>query len=143
MSGLETALATRDDTSPAHEARKPTDADRFVGQRLRQGRRELGLTQEGLAALLGVTFQQIQKYEAGHSRLSAGRLLEIAQALARPIGWFYEPFEIAENTDTGRGRNLQEHDLKRDARRLVEEIGDIESLQAAVRVLEALALRPR
>ena len=143
MSGLETALATRDDTSPAHEARKPTDADRFVGQRLRQGRRELGLTQEGLAALLGVTFQQIQKYEAGHSRLSAGRLLEIAQALARPIGWFYEPFEIAENTDAGRGRNLQEHDLKRDARRLVEEIGDIESLQAAVRVLEALALRPR
>lgn len=143
MSGLETALATRDETSPAHEARKPTDADRFVGQRLRQGRRELGLTQEGLAALLGVTFQQIQKYEAGHSRLSAGRLLEIAQALARPIGWFYEPFEIAENIDAGRGRNLQEHDLKRDARRLVEEISDIESLQAAVRVLEALALRPR
>jgi len=143
MSGLETALATRDETSPAHEARKPTDADRFVGQRLRQGRRELGLTQEGLAALLGVTFQQIQKYEAGHSRLSAGRLLEIAQALARPIGWFYEPFEIAENTDAGRGRTLQEHDLKRDARRLVEEIRDIESLQAAVRVLEALALRPR
>ncbi len=143
MSGLETALPARDETSPAHEARKPTDADRFVGQRLRQGRRELGLTQEGLAALLGVTFQQIQKYEAGHSRLSAGRLLEIAQALARPIGWFYEPFEIAENTDASRGRTLQEHDLKRDARRLVEEIGDIESLQAAVRVLEALALRPR
>jgi ribosome-binding protein aMBF1 (putative translation factor) len=46
---LEAALATREDTSPAHEARKPTDADRFVGQRLRQGRRELGLTQEALA----------------------------------------------------------------------------------------------
>lgn len=143
MSGLETGLATRDDTSTAHEARKPTDADRFVGQRLRQGRRELGLTQEGLAALLGVTFQQIQKYEAGHSRLSAGRLLEIAQALGRPIAWFYEPFEIAENPENSRGRDLQEHDLKRDARRLVEEIGDIESLQAVVRVLEALALRPR
>lgn len=127
----------------AHEARKPTDADRFVGQRLRQGRRELGLTQEGLAGLLGVTFQQIQKYEAGHSRMSAGRLLEIAQALGRPIGWFYEPFEIAENSNFSRGRDLQAHDLKRDARRLVEEIGDVESLQAAVRVLEALALRPR
>ncbi len=130
------------ETSLAHEARKPTDADRFVGQRLRQGRRELGLTQESLAALLGVTFQQIQKYEAGHSRMSAGRLLEIAQALGRPVGWFYEPFEIAAATDGGRTRDLQAHDLKRDARRLVEEIGDVESLQAAVRVLEALALRP-
>ncbi|MEQ9505231.1 MAG: helix-turn-helix transcriptional regulator [Hyphomonas sp.] len=128
--------------SPAHEARKPTDADRFVGQRLRQGRRELGLTQEGLAALLGVTFQQIQKYEAGHSRMSAGRLLEIAQALGRPVGWFYEPFEITVAADGALTRDLQAHDLKRDARRLVEEIRDVESLQAAVRVLEALALRP-
>lgn len=130
------------DTSLAHEARKPTDADRFVGQRLRQGRRELGLTQEALAALLGVTFQQIQKYEAGHSRMSAGRLLEIAVALGKPIGWFYEPFEIAESVEGARGRDLQTHDLKRDARRLVEEIGDLESLQAAVHVLSALA-RPR
>lgn len=130
------------DSSPAHEARKPNDADRFVGQRLRQGRRELGLTQEGLAALLGVTFQQIQKYEAGHSRMSAGRLLEIALALNRPVGWFYEPFEIAGTADGARSRDLQAHDLKRDARRLVEEIGDVESLQAAVRVLEALAQRP-
>lgn len=136
-------MATRDETSPAHEARKPTDADRFVGQRLRLGRRELGLTQEGLAALLGVTFQQIQKYEAGHSRMSAGRLLEVAQALGRPIGWFYEPFEIAEDPLAARGRELQVHDLKREARRLVEEIADIESLKAAVRVLEALAHRPR
>jgi transcriptional regulator with XRE-family HTH domain len=143
MSALETALATRDDTPTGHEARKPTDADRFVGQRLRQGRRELGLTQDGLAALLGVTFQQIQKYEAGHSRLSAGRLLEIAQALGRPVSWFYEPFEIAEMPEGTRGRDLRAHDLKKDARRLVEEIGDIESLQAAVRVLEALAHRPR
>ncbi|MFN3911382.1 helix-turn-helix domain-containing protein [Hyphomonas sp.] len=131
------------ETSPAHEARKPTDADRFVGQRLRQGRRELGLTQEALAALLGVTFQQIQKYEAGHSRMSAGRLLEIAVALGKPIGWFYEPFEIAETVERARGRDLQTHDLKRDARRLVEEIGDLESLQAAVHVLNALAHRPR
>src|SRR3990167_723443 len=127
----------------AHESRKPTDADRFVGQRLRQGRRELGLTQEALAALLGVTFQQIQKFEAGQSGMSAGRLLEIAQALSRPIGWFYEPFEISELPEGTRGRDLQANDLKRDARRLVEEIGDVESLQAAVRVLEALALRPR
>jgi hypothetical protein len=70
-------------------------------------------------------------------------LLEIAQALGRPVSWFYEPFEIAEMPEGTRGRDLQAHDLKRDARRLVEEIGDLESLQAAVRVLDALANRPR
>jgi transcriptional regulator with XRE-family HTH domain len=132
---------SKSETSPPHEARKPTDADRFVGQRLRQGRRELGLTQEGLATLLGVTFQQIQKYEAGHSRLSAGRLLDIAQALGKPVGWFYEPFEINEAADETRGRALEASDLKRDARRLVEEIADLKSLQAAVHVLQALARR--
>lgn len=131
------------DTSTAHEARKPTDADRFVGQRLRQGRRELGLTQEALAAMLGVTFQQIQKYEAGHSRMSAGRLLEIAIALGKPVGWFYEPFDIAGAGDNDRGRDLQAHDLKRDARRLVEEIIDLKSLQTAVHVLGALAHQTR
>ncbi|MFN4226373.1 MAG: helix-turn-helix domain-containing protein [Hyphomonas sp.] len=134
---------SRQDTSPAHEARKPTDADRIVGQRLRQGRRELGMTQEALAATLGVTFQQIQKYEAGHSRMSAGRLLEIAIAIGRPVAWFYEPFEIAGTPDMRRGRELQVHDLKRDARRLLDEIADLESLQAAVHVLQALVLRQR
>ena len=104
---------------------------------------ELGLTQEALAVLLGVTFQQIQKYEAGHSRMSAGRLLEIAVALGKPIGWIYDPFEFAEKPEGARGRDPQANDLKRDARQLIEEIGDILSLQAAVRVLEALAQHPR
>ena len=138
-----TQTIAKANTSLAHEARKPTDADRFAGQRLRLGRRELGLTQEALGVLLGVTFQQIQKYEAGHSRMSAGRLLEIAVALGKPIGWFYEPFETPEKPEGARGRDIQANDLKRDARQLVEEIADILSLQAAVRVLGALAQHPR
>ncbi len=133
---------SKPETTLSHEARKPTDADRFVGQRLRQGRRELGLTQDALASLLGLTFQQIQKYEAGHSRMSAGRLLEIAVALGKPIGWFFEPYEVSPGSDGARRRDLEAHDLKREARRLIEEIGDVESLQALVRVASALAPKP-
>jgi transcriptional regulator with XRE-family HTH domain len=78
--------------SSSHETRKPTDADRFVGQKVRQARRELGLTQEALASLLGITFQQVQKYEFGQTRLSAGRLRSVAIAVRKPIDFFYEPF---------------------------------------------------
>ena len=133
---------SRDDTSPAHEARKPTDADRFVGQRLRQGRRELGMTQEALAATLGVTFQQIQKYEAGHSRMSAGRLLEIAVAISASQLVLRTVRDCRKPRHAARARSAGARPETRCAW-LVDEIGDIESLQAAVHVLQALALRQR
>tara|TARA_R110000782_G_scaffold20305_1_gene54945 strand:- start:2878 stop:3288 length:411 start_codon:yes stop_codon:yes gene_type:complete len=123
-----------------HDARKPTDADRFVGQQLRQGRREMGLTQDGLAQLLGVTFQQIQKYEAGHSRMSAGRLREVAIALKKPINFFYEPFEPVGKKSPLAETRLRVKDLRRDAKKLIDQLGDADDLQAAVRVLQALEL---
>ena len=126
------------DRNQGHEARKPTDADRFVGQQMRQARRELGLTQDALASTLGVTFQQIQKYEAGHSRLSAGRLRDVAIALQKPISFFYEPFEIAEPAPTDAERELRMKDLRRDGKRLIDQIEDDCCLWAAVHVLEAL-----
>lgn len=125
--------------SRQHDARKPSDADRFVGQKLRQGRREMGLTQDGLASLIGVTFQQIQKYEAGHSRLSAGRLREVAIALKKPITFFYEPFDHPVK-DTGAARErLLLRDLKRDAKKKIDAIKDPEALKAVNRVLHAVS----
>jgi len=121
-----------------HDARKPTDADRFVGQQLRQGRREMGLTQDGLAQLLGVTFQQIQKYEAGHSRMSAGRLREVAIALKKPISYFYEPFEPMGKKSHVAETRLKVKDLRRDAKKLIDQIADADDLEAAVRLLQAL-----
>ena len=121
-----------------HEARKPTEADRYVGQQMRQARRELGLTQDALASLLGVTFQQIQKYEAGHSRLSAGRLRDVAIALKKPIAFFYEPFEIDEPVSEDAERELRIKDLRRDGKRLIDQLDDDVSLWAAVHILEAL-----
>lgn len=121
-----------------HEARKPTDADRFVGQKVRQARRELGLTQESLSSLLGVTFQQIQKYEAGQSRLSAGRLRDVAIALNKPIDYFYEPFIIELPVSQKADRDLKIMGLRRDGKRLIDRIEDDRSLRAAIHILEAL-----
>ena len=72
------------------ENKIPSGIDRIVGQRLRWRRRELKLTQEQLGEKLGLTFQQVQKYEKGVNRISAGRLFEMAQVLTIPITYFYE-----------------------------------------------------
>ncbi len=50
----------------------------------------LGLTQQQLAEMIGVTYQQAHKYESGLNRISAGRLFEIAQVLGVPVSWFFE-----------------------------------------------------
>lgn len=75
------------------ERKLPSDIDRIVGQRIRWRRRELRLTQEKLGEMLGLTFQQVQKYEKGVNRISAGRLFEMATVLGVPIEYFYEGVE--------------------------------------------------
>ena len=72
------------------ENKVPSGIDRIVGQRLRWRRRELRLTQEQLGEKLGLTFQQVQKYEKGVNRISAGRLFEMSQVLGITITYFYE-----------------------------------------------------
>ncbi len=74
-------------------ARSATHTDLLIAERLRVKRTELGVSQQALAALVGVTFQQVQKYEKGSNRVSASRLLEIARALDVPITYFFEPFQ--------------------------------------------------
>ncbi len=65
-------------------------ADRHVGTRIRERRVMLGLSQQQLAQMIGVTYQQAHKYERGLNRISAGRLFEIAQVLKVPVSWFFE-----------------------------------------------------
>lgn len=72
------------------ENKVPSDVDRVVGMRMRHRRRDLKLTQEKLGELLGLTFQQVQKYEKGVNRVSAGRLFELAGVLGVPITYFFE-----------------------------------------------------
>jgi transcriptional regulator with XRE-family HTH domain len=71
-------------------ASSPNPIDRHVGLRIRMRRKELGFSQEKLAEAVGVTFQQIQKYERAANRVSASKLWEVAQALNTGIGYFYD-----------------------------------------------------
>src|SRR5690348_3489200 len=66
------------------------DIDRHVGARIRERRIMLGLTQQQLADLIGVTYQQAHKYERGINRVSAGRLFEVAQVLSVPVNYFFD-----------------------------------------------------
>ncbi len=77
-------------TGSTHEARAATAIDLHVGERIRLRRRLYGISQETLAAALGVTFQQVQKYERGSNRVSASKLYGIALALEIPVGYFFE-----------------------------------------------------
>jgi transcriptional regulator with XRE-family HTH domain len=68
----------------------PNPIDLHVGCRIRLRRKALGLTQERLAESLGLTFQQVQKYERAANRVSASKLWEVAQALSTSVAFFYE-----------------------------------------------------
>ena len=67
----------------------PNPVDLHVGLRLRARRRELGITLDTLAAALGLTFQQVQKYERGTNRVSASKLYAIALTLRAPVSYFF------------------------------------------------------
>ena len=73
-----------------NDERAATSIDRKLGQRVRSRRLEIGMSQERLAELLGVTFQQVQKYEKGVNRMAASRLFDIASALQQPVSRFFE-----------------------------------------------------
>ncbi|MDO8899737.1 MAG: helix-turn-helix transcriptional regulator [Phenylobacterium sp.] len=70
--------------------RAPNPVDRHVGLRIRLRRKELGISQERLAESIGLTFQQVQKYERAANRVSASKLWEMARALKTSVSYFYE-----------------------------------------------------
>jgi transcriptional regulator with XRE-family HTH domain len=79
---------------------RPNQTDVAVGQRIRTFRKEANLSQTALADQIGVTFQQLQKYENGTNRVGAGRLMLIARALNVPITAFFDG--LARPTDKRR-----------------------------------------
>src|SRR5690349_21972110 len=71
-------------------SRRPNPIDVHVGSRVRFRRMLLGMSQEKLGEKLGLTFQQVQKYEKGINRIGASRLFDLAQVLGVPVQFFYE-----------------------------------------------------
>ncbi len=69
---------------------RSSKVDDHVGRRVRERRKALGMSQEKLANALGISFQQVQKYEVGHNRVAASRLWDMANILEVKVGYFFE-----------------------------------------------------
>src|SRR5580698_3474137 len=82
------------------ESRLPNPIDLHVGARIRLRRRMQGVSQEKLADALGLTFQQVQKYERGANRVSASKLYEIAAALHAPVSYFFDGLADPSSADS-------------------------------------------
>jgi len=81
--------------------KQPNPVDIYVGSRVRLRRMMLGMSQEKLGEHLGITFQQIQKYEKGTNRIGASRLQHIARVLTVPVSFFFEDAPGSTITPTG------------------------------------------
>ncbi len=122
--------------------RSANSVDSHVGSRVRLRWLELGLSQEKLADQLGITFQQVQKYERGTNRIGASRLHQIALVLQAPITYFFEGA-----SDTALPRNSDASPLAQALSdpatvRLVRafaNIGDPHLKQKAIGIIEAIA----
>jgi transcriptional regulator with XRE-family HTH domain len=90
------ALAPEPDLAEPRVGKPPLSTNQLIGMRIRERRMILGLTQPQFAELIGVTFQQVHKYECGKNSISAGRLYEIARGSGTPVEYFFEGLQTNE-----------------------------------------------
>jgi transcriptional regulator with XRE-family HTH domain len=125
--------------------KSPDTTDVGVGEKIRTQRLLRGISQTDLGNEVGITFQQIQKYEKGVNRVGAGRLQRIAEALDVPVSFFFEG--ARGSTDETENINLGLRFLETTAAvrvvRAFAEIEDQQVRQAIVAILEELAARRR
>lgn len=81
--------------------KSPNPIDKHVGSRVRMRRMMINMSQEKLGEKLGITFQQIQKYEKGTNRIGASRLQQIANVLGVPVGFFFEGAPVPDGSAKG------------------------------------------
>ena len=132
----------------------PNPIDLYVGSRVRMRRSLLGMSQERLAAELGVTFQQVQKYERGSNRIGASRLWDLAQVLGVSVDFFYQDIDTNTIDQSPRkiyahpelSENISEFDmdtlLRRDVTALLRaytKISDAKLQKSVLDLIEALA----
>ncbi|MDX1711410.1 MAG: helix-turn-helix transcriptional regulator [Rhodovibrionaceae bacterium] len=117
----------------------PTDV--HIGQRVREKRMALGYSQTALAEKLGISFQQVQKYESGANRISGSRLWEMSRVLGEPVSYFFEGLEEGNvvrepqdgRSDTELGRSTLE------LARAINSIDNDEVKQQFARLVKAFA----
>jgi transcriptional regulator with XRE-family HTH domain len=103
--------------------------DLYVGARVRLRRKFLGLSQQMLAEGVGLTFQQIQKYERGANRISASKLFEISKLLKVPVASFFEGY------DTDEYESLYDNQSERSAHAFLMSTEGVEIAQAFPRIV--------
>ncbi len=123
--------------------RIPNPIDIHVGQRIRARRKEVRVSQEKLAEQLGLTFQQVQKYEKGSNRVSASKLFEIAKTLSASIEYFFRglPDPLGENGSVSENDSKPfVHDFisSAEGHELVTEFSKIADSQVRRQVLELI-----
>jgi len=120
----------------AAESRNPRHGalDAALGERIRRRRRDLGLSQSALGGKLGITFQQVQKYENGTNRVSATMLVKLSEALSMPVT------EILQDADA----DILASDAKGEAAQLLAAFSRIQSAELRAAVLTLVSgLTPR
>jgi transcriptional regulator with XRE-family HTH domain len=113
--------------------------ERAIGERIRRRRVELGLTQHQLGQSIGLSYQQIQKYERGTSRIAASTLFTIAGELRVPPGYFFDDL-VPRDDGPGHGGTLRP---AIDVARSYAEIGDIDVRSALAGLVRAIARHGR
>lgn len=114
----------------AGSIRSVTSHDAGIGRQIKRRRAVLGITQWQLADQLGISFQQLHKYETGANRVPAMRLLDIANALSTPIEWFFETSELPQSHTPG------EPKLEAQSREIVRLLSDLPSPESRQRLLK-------
>lgn len=114
----------------------PNPIDRHVGLRIRLRRKELGISQEKLAESIGLTFQQVQKYERAANRVSASKLWEVARALNTNIAYFYEGLGLEGPLSPDPTAGLEEFLLTSDGMELARYFPQIQKPRVRRQILE-------
>ena len=91
---------------------KPNPVDVHVGGRVRLRRTLLGMSQEKLGEAIGLTFQQVQKYERGANRIGASRLWDLSRVLDCPISFFFEEMDEGTASSSPRNLNMESPDIE-------------------------------
>ena len=111
--------------------------DTYVGQRIRDKRNERGMSQTEVANAIGVTFQQVQKYERGTNRVCASRLFDLSRILSVPIQYFFAGLNN-QSTPIEKEDDNVIHLMKPDTVELVEAYYKVENLQVRRQILSTI-----
>jgi transcriptional regulator with XRE-family HTH domain len=123
---------------PKTSNKSASRVDKLVGRNIRVHRLVRGLTQEGLGGKLGVTFQQIQKYEKGTNRVGSGRLYQIAALLEVPVTAFFEGGDTQANVRTASPFDLLADPVSLRMVQAFSEIPDQKTRRAVLALVESM-----